>query len=303
MGSYVVQGHKMHQLSHLIIVCCHAIYAGGPKHGLFEDEWSVTAITHASILQAVDLCQGTSRFIETFQKGETPTFINHAKAGLKALSDDPRALLVFSGGATKKFRTDLSEGQSYLKLAKENNYFQDSMKISKAYTSRIITEDLATDSYQNVLFSLLRFRLHTGVYPQRVTVVTHEFKRARFMECHFPALGLLPQISERNTEPNGVSVIGINPPEEVTPLGSLVRGEAGKGIGLWRQDLYGVGEDLAGKRRQRGWNPGMETEVFVNIGLEDVVEQLVCWHGGNGNEWFPRMEELPWFYGSSAKQG
>ncbi|KAJ5651809.1 hypothetical protein N7507_009235, partial [Penicillium longicatenatum] len=264
----------MQQLNHLIIVCCHAIYAGGPKHGLSEDEW----------------------FIESFQKGETPTFISHAKAGLKALSEDPRALLVFSGGATKKSRTDFSEGQSYHKLAQENNYFHDPVAITKTYTSRIIAEDLATDSYQNVLFSLLRFRLDTGVYPQRVTVVTHEFKRARFMECHFPALGLLPRINGRHAETSAVSVIGINPPEEVTPPESLVRGEAGKGIGLWRQDLYAVGEDLAGKRHQRGWNSGMETEAFVNVGLEEVVEQLACWHGGAGNEWFPRMEELPWFY-------
>ncbi|KAJ5797453.1 DUF218 domain protein [Penicillium pulvis] len=268
----------MHQLNHLIIVCCHAICAVGPKHGLSEDEW----------------------FIESFQKGETPTFINHAIAGLKALSDDPRALLIFSGGATKKSRTYLSEGQSYLKLAEENNYFQDPKQVTVSYTSRITTEDLATDSYQNVLFSLLRFRLHTGIYPQRVTVVTHEFKRARFMECHFPSLGLSPRIDGRHAEASAVSVIGINPPEDVTPLESLVRGEAGKGIGLWKQDLYGVGEDLAGKRRQRGWTSGMETGAFVNVGLQEVVEQLVCWQGGTGNELFPRMKELPWFYGNLA---
>lgn len=29
--------------------------------------------------------------------GETPTFINHVKAGLKALAEDSHGLLVFSG--------------------------------------------------------------------------------------------------------------------------------------------------------------------------------------------------------------
>lgn len=39
------------------------------------------------------------RLIEAFQKGETSTFMEHVKAGLKALADDPTALLVFSGYA------------------------------------------------------------------------------------------------------------------------------------------------------------------------------------------------------------
>ncbi|KAJ5151373.1 uncharacterized protein N7482_010625 [Penicillium canariense] len=266
-------------LSHLIIVCGHAIYTGGPNHGASESEW----------------------LIESFQKGETPTFVNHAKAGLRALADDPQGLLVFSGGATKKLRTDLSEGQSYLNLALENNYFQNEADRPRIDPSRVIAEPHATDSYQNGLFSLLQFRFYTGVYPRRVTVVTHEFKRARFMECHFPALGLLPLSGrEEFIDADRVAVIGINPPEEVTTAESLIQGESLRGIGLWRRDLYGVAQDLAGKRSNRGWSPGMTQQEFVNRGLEDAVEQLVCWDGGAGNEWFPNMSELPWYYGNSV---
>ncbi|KAL4900803.1 hypothetical protein BDW74DRAFT_188044 [Aspergillus multicolor] len=252
----------MQTLEHLIVVCCHAIYLGGPSKGIDEREW----------------------LIESFQRGETPTFTEHVKAGLRILAGDEGALLVFSGGATKRPATELTEGDSYLNLARDNAFFGYAPRID---VSRVIAETHATDSYQNVLFSMLHFRLHTGKYPERVTVVTHEFKRQRFMKFHFPAVGL--------DGPDKADVVGINPPEEVTPLKELVGGEALKGLGLWKNDAYGVGADLRVKRVKRGWVDGSERGLWVGVGLEPVVEDLVCWDGGNGeNEWFPRIMELPW---------
>ncbi|QQK47358.1 Rossmann-like alpha/beta/alpha sandwich fold [Penicillium digitatum] len=261
--------------NHLIVVCCHAIYTGGSHLGASEDEW----------------------LIEPFQKGETPTFINHVKAGLKALTEDSRGLLVFSGGPTKKPATELSEGQSYLNLARDNNYFQDMSTISTLDQSRVIAETNATDSYQNLLFSLIQFWMYTGVYPRRVTVVTHEFKRARFMQCHFPAVGLVPVGLEQEDYTHKATVIGINPPEEITLPDTLTRGEATNGIGLWREDLYGVNPDLVGKRVRRGWSPGMQNYTFSCLGLESVVLNLILYDGGDHcNKWFPKRESLPWSY-------
>ena len=64
--------------THLVVVCCHGIWQGGPTSGHAESEW----------------------LIADFQAGETPTFIEHIKAGLRCVADDPAAVLMFSGLAT-----------------------------------------------------------------------------------------------------------------------------------------------------------------------------------------------------------
>lgn len=117
------------------------------------------------------------------------------------------------------------------------------------------------------------------------------------MEYHFPAIGLLPVSSGQGEQRQSrVAVLGLNPPEEVTAAEYLITGEERVGIGLWKKDLYGVGTALATKRAKRGWKPESEERLFVNVGLEPVVEELICWDGGeSGNDWFPRMEELPWY--------
>jgi hypothetical protein len=79
--------------THLIIVCCHAIYLGGEGGCANEANW----------------------LIEPFQAGETETYIRHIEAGVAELArDTENAILVFSGGATKRARTARSEGEGYL---------------------------------------------------------------------------------------------------------------------------------------------------------------------------------------------
>ena len=136
-------------------------------------------------------------------------------------------------------------------------------------------ESHATDSYQNVLFSLLHFRRKTSSSPTHITIISHEFKRARFLELHIPAIRvcilsnclfhsytlfqprsvfeelLLPkefsffdEAFEKSNADIGmaqwpsdkVRFVGIDPPEVVTPRRVLEEGERERGYGKFFSD-------------------------------------------------------------------
>lgn len=145
-------------------------------------------------------------------------------------------------------------------------------------------EERALDSYYNILFSILEFWRRNGQtaasWPERLTIVSHGFKRARIVDSHCAAIGF---------PLDRVAFIGINPPnlpadllaadkasQGLVAAGGLASGEvseekaeAMKGVrevvGLWNDDPHGVGEVLAGKRRKR--NPwGVGQMLFLHEG-------------------------------------
>ena len=236
--------------THLIIVCGHAIWTGGPANGHDESEW----------------------LIEAYKKGETPTFIEHIKAGLRELSQDQNAILIFSGGPTRS-ETRLSEAKSYCNLAVANSYF--GYDIPDA-SQRIMVEERALDSYYNILFSMVEFWRGWGVWPNIITIVSHGFKRDRMVEGHCAAIGFP---GER------VRFVGINPPGLEGEEKAGVMGGVQLAMGQWEGDPHGVGEELAGKRRGRNcWGVGQRlflgeeerarARVLTRI-LEDGGEVLV----------------------------
>ena len=156
---------------------------------------------------------------------------------------------------------------------------------------RALLEPRATDSFQNLLFSLLRFVRATGRAPAHVTLVSHGFKRRRFLEQHCAALRVP---AER------VTFVGADPPEDYP-------GEDGEGrrrreweVGsekverVWDEDWYGWGEQLRAKRVQRGW-----VEVGGLEGWEGWEREIVAWEGG-GSRREPFKRSLPWDEGALA---
>ena len=168
-------------------------------------------------------------------------------------------------------------------------------------------EEWSTDSFQNVLFSLITFQHHvakalkdSGVgvgrnrgQPKNLVIVAHEFKRKRFMDLHIRALKY----------PKGnVELIGIDPDWSMNERVQTIRGETERGYKAWENDLYGTGELLYEKRRQRGWDEEgfikaeLSDEKWDGLGAErvrDWMAALVRWRGGGGSS-FLFQGKLPW---------
>ncbi|KAJ8557970.1 hypothetical protein K7X08_004736 [Anisodus acutangulus] len=128
-----------------------------------------------------------SWFLESYQKhpGQAATFVDHIRKGVEITADDDDALLLFSGGETRKDAGPRSEAQSYWTVAESKGWFgkQESVR------GRALTEEHARDSFENLLFSVCRFRELTGTYPHNITVVGYDFKEKRFKHLHRTAIG------------------------------------------------------------------------------------------------------------------
>ncbi|KAI3761698.1 hypothetical protein L1987_52119 [Smallanthus sonchifolius] len=77
-----------------------------------------------------------------------------------------------------------SEAQSYWMVAESKGWFGNQEKVRW----KALTEEHARDSFENLLFSVCRFRELTGSYPQNITVVGYDFKKERFVNLHRSAI-------------------------------------------------------------------------------------------------------------------
>ncbi|KAF2036482.1 hypothetical protein EK21DRAFT_51346 [Setomelanomma holmii] len=251
----------------LIIVCCHAIYLPDADENDFplrsphnEGNWLLAPFQKSDP--------------ETGKPGEHSTFVAHAQAGVNALivrpdnADLEKNLLAFSGSATKRSVTSMSEARSYYHAALAEELAEGHYgggRTHQLYSKgRILLEEQATDSFQNLLFSILLFRRTTGSYPRQVRVITHAFKTKRFLELHAPAI---------RWPENRILVQGIDSVMSSSELDSTLEGEEQFGYAPWDEDPLGTGERLSSKRKQRGWDPSVVERLAD--GLEDSIKQLL----------------------------
>lgn len=141
-------------LENLVLVAGHGVYiADNPDNPEDDSNWA----------------------LQDFQRGEPPFYVEHICRGVRIADQDPRSLLVFSGGQTRYEAGPRSEAQSYWTIADHFNWWG-----RTSVRSRATTEEFARDSYENLLFGICRFREACGQYPRRVEVVSWAFKEQRF---------------------------------------------------------------------------------------------------------------------------
>lgn len=175
--------------------------------------------------------------LQSFQAGEPKFYLQHIAKGLALLKKDPHALLLVSGGRTRKDTRKWSEASTYMAIAQKLIHNDPRFKQDADLINRLNTESFARDSFENLQYSIYRYYYLTGSYPQHTTVVGWKFKADRF-DFHRQTLGI-PK--------DAFTYLGCNNPSSVKPA---LEGEI-KTIEMFRSDPWGLAGQLTAKRRER----------------------------------------------------
>lgn len=208
--------------------------------------------------------------------GYPEIIMSHIKNGILKTTMDPYSILVFSGGETRKDVGPISEGLSYYYVAKNQHWFPKEM-----IDNRVVTEEYARDSFENLLFSICRFKEVTGNYPSRITVIGFDFKADRFTNLHRKAIGF-PIVN--------FNYVGLKPTSYRFNYKNAIVGEE-VAVNEFQHDMYGCKDkDLVVKRRKR--NPFSRTVPYVISCPE--IRNLLEWCGPSMYNADSSSSPLPW---------
>lgn len=99
---------------------------------------------------------------------------------------------------------------------------------------RMTTENFALDSFENLIFSIGRFREYTEKYPTRITVVGYGMKKNRFEELHAKAIRW--PVKGYHGGQRRFHYVGIDDDGDNT---LQYEGEKIKGYRMFERDMYG----------------------------------------------------------------
>jgi hypothetical protein len=251
------QHQAAQQAHHLIMVAGHSVTISGHLEDADQDELDWYLLPYQQ------------------HRGLPAAIVAHIQAGMEECRKDPDALLMFSGGETRDMTGPETEGSSYYRVADAMNLWP----LHSNVRARTITEEFATDSFENLLFSICRFHEITGAYPSKITVVSFSFKRRRFETIHAPAL---------HWPAHRFSYVGVDPPATTGfNLAEATQGELENAAKPFESDPYGCNSAvLQAKRKSR--NPFSRIPPY-ELSCPDMKELLhYC-----GTELFPK-DQLPW---------
>ena len=240
-------------------------YVHNSRHLSYEYEHAIIVAGHAVMRlsnQNIAAQEDSGWYLLSYQKGQGfPGIISsHILEGVKRLKMDPRSLLIFSGGQTRKDVGPLSEAASYYYLAQDQQWL-------RGLESRTFLEEYARDSFENLLFSLCRFREVSGQYPKRITVIGFDFKSKRFNNLHRLAISF---------PSNNFTYIGLRPNHRNFDHKKAMEGENDVLL-AYSKDMYGCSSSLADKRAIR--NPFYRTIPYPIACPE--IKDLLEWCGPN----------------------
>jgi len=253
------QDQSASRSQHLIIVAGHSVTVSGDLQDAAHDEkdW----------------------FLLEYQKGKglPEVIIAHIKRGIEEADKDPDSLLVFSGGETRASTGPFTEAASYFNVADAMKLWPDNP--SSTVRARTAAEEYATDSFQNLLFSICRFHEVTGSFPAKITVISFSFKGQRFEKMHARAL---------SWPPDEFVFIGVDPPASTGfDLEEATRGEQKSAVKPFESDPYGCHSAILQEKR-KARNPLKRTPPYELSCPE--LRGLLNWCGPT---FYPKTE-LPW---------
>jgi len=250
------QDHVASSATNLVMVAGHSVIVSGNLEDAGTDE---------SVWWLIDYQRN---------RGMPQAILGHIRAGIEEAAADPKSLLIYSGGQTRSLTGPLSEGASYFLVS-------DAMKLwplGSTVRSRTVVEEYATDSFENLLFSICRFFEITGRYPEKITAVSFTFKQHRFETLHAPTIHYN----------NKFKFVGYNPPLSTGfNLQESTQGENENAAKPFETDPYGCYSTFLQEKR-KGRNPFHRTAPYSQTcpdmsallnycGPEIIRKEMVPW--------------------------